>query len=213
MTQDRLSRLGPLSGVLFVVLELGGVAVGAAGGRAMVTLGDPTSKLLDAFADPVGTGVWIGAYMELAALAAFGVFAVWLFGTRRGPLASAGLLTAGLWIALTLVSLVVGDVLEYRAGHGMGVQEITALFDLQVGLFTTTWGLGGAFLLLAPSSGWLRRSAVVIAALSIVGMAMPKAAVGQFGATLFLVWILAAGIVMARRPQAAVGRVPAGAQA
>ena len=53
MTEDRLSRLGPLSGVLFVVLELAGAAIAGASGRAMVTLGDPTSTILNAFADPV----------------------------------------------------------------------------------------------------------------------------------------------------------------
>src|SRR5215212_8627017 len=78
-TGDRLTRLGSLSGVLFVVLELAGVAVGEAGGRSMAALGDPTSKILETFSGDVGTGVWVGAYMELAAMAAFAVFAAWLF--------------------------------------------------------------------------------------------------------------------------------------
>ncbi len=211
MREDRLSRLGPLCGVLFVVLELGGVAVGAAGGRAMVALDDPAWKMMNAFADPVGTAVWVGAYMELAALVAYGVFAVWLFGSRRGPAAVGGLLTAGLFIAVTLVSLVIGDVLEYQAGHGLGAPATTALFDLQVGLFTTTWGIGGVVLLLAPVGGWLRKSAVAIAALSIAGMAVPKSSIGQFSSVLFLLWILAAGIVLARRERTA--NVPAAARA
>ena len=213
MTDDRLSRLGPLSGVLFVVLELGGVIVGAASGRAMATLGDPASKVMDAFNEPAGTGVWVGAYMELVSLAAFGVFAVWLFRSRRDMLGTAGLVAAAVWIAVTLAALVAGDVLEYRAGHGMGVQETLLMFDLQAGLFTTTWGIGGAFLLLAPVTGWLKRSAQVIAAMSIIGMAFPKATFGQFGATLFLVWVLVAAIVLARRPERmrASAPVPAGA--
>ena len=71
MSEDRFSRLGPLAGALFVVLELAGFAIGPADGRASVTLGDSTSKVVNAFADPVGTGVWIGGYLELASLAAF----------------------------------------------------------------------------------------------------------------------------------------------
>src|SRR4051812_20211882 len=185
MKEDRLSRLGPLSGVAFVVLELAGFAVGSAGGRANVTLGDSTAKIVNAFADPVGSGVWVGAYLELASLAAFALFAAWLFRSRRGPLATAGLLAAGAYIAVTIVSLVIGDVLEYRAGHGIGSQEILALFDLQAGLFAASWGIGAAFLVLAPATGWLRRSALAIAALSLVGMAIPTAAVGQFAAMLF----------------------------
>src|SRR2546421_9630776 len=111
MSEDRLSRLGPLSGVLFVVLELAGVIIGGAGGRAMVTLGDSNAKIVKAFADPAGSGVWVGAYLELASLAAFAVFAAWLFRSGRGSLATAGLVTAGVYISVTMVSLVIGDVL------------------------------------------------------------------------------------------------------
>jgi hypothetical protein len=200
MTEDRLSRLGPLSGVLFVVLEMAGFAVGSAGGRANVTLGDPSSKVLKAFADPVGSGVWVGAYLELASLAAFAVFAAWLLRSRSGPLATAGVIAAASYVAVTVVSLVVGDVLEYRAGHGMGAQETLALFDLQSGLYAASWGIGGAFLALAPTTGWLRRSALAIAALSLVAMAAPKASAAQMPAMLFFLWILVAGIALARRP-------------
>jgi len=213
MTQDRLSRIGPVSGVAYAVLELGGFAVAGAGGSAMVTLSDPAAKIVNAFARPVGTGVWIGAYMELASLAAFAVFAAWLFGSRRGPLATAGLITAGVYIAVTVVSLVIGDVLEYRAGHCIGAQQTLALFDLQVGLYTATWGIAAAFLALAPVTGWLRRSALAIAALSLIGMAVPTADPGQFATVLFIAWILATGLIAARRPSALASATPATAHA
>jgi hypothetical protein len=213
MSEDRFSRFGPLFGALFVVLELAGFAIGSAGGRASVTLGDSTSKVVKAFADPVGTGVWVGAYLELAALAAFVVFAVWLFRSRRDPLATAGLLTAGVYAAVTTVTLVIGDVLEYRAGHGIGGQQLLALFDLQSGLFVASWGISAGFLVLAPVTGWLRRSALAIAALSLIGMAMPEAAPGQFAAMLFLIWILVASIALARRSHAVEGTTPAVARA
>ena len=69
-TKDRLSRIAPLAGVAFMVLQLAGVAIGAAGGRSTAALGDPTSKILRSFSDPIGTGVWIGAYLELASVVA-----------------------------------------------------------------------------------------------------------------------------------------------
>ena len=213
MKEDRLSRLGPLSGALFVALELAGFAIGSAGGRANVTLADPTSKVVKAFADPVGTGVWVGAYLELASLAAFVVFAAWLFRSQRGPLATAGMVTAGVYAGVTLVSLVIGDVLEYRAGHGIGGQGLLALFDLQSGLFIASWGISAGFLALAPVTGWLRRSALAIAALAVIGMAMPKAAPGQFASMLFLVWTLVASIALTRRSRASATTTPAVARA
>ena len=213
MSEDRFSRFGPLCGALFVVLELAGFAIGSADGRASVTLGDSTSKVVKAFADPVGSGVWVGAYLELAALAAFVLFAAWLFRSRRDPLAVAGMVTAGVYAAVTVVSLVIGDLLEYRAGHGIGAQQLLALFDLQSGLYVVSWGIAAGFLALAPVTGWLRRSALAIAALSVVGMAMPKAAPGQFAAMLFLVWILVASIASARRSLAREGTTPAVASA
>lgn len=209
MNEDRLSRLAPLSGVLFVVLELAGVAIGAAGGRAMVTLGDPTSKVLNAYADPVGSGFWVGAYIELASLAAFAVFAAWVFRSRGGPLATAGLLAAGAYVAVTVVGLVVGDVLEYRAGHGIGAQETLALFDLQAGLYVASWGIGAGFLALAPATGWLRRSALAIAALSLIAMAVPKADAGQFVSLMFLAWVFVASVSLARRPRPVASTAPA----
>jgi hypothetical protein len=213
MAEDRLSRIGPLSGALFVILEVAGFAVGAAGGRASVTLGDPTSKVVNAFADPVGSGVWIGAYLELASLAAFAVFAASLFRSRRGPLATVGLLAAGTYVAVTVVGLVVADVLEYRAGHGIGAQEILALFDLQAGLYVASWGIAAAFLALAPATGWLRRSALAIAVLSLVAMAAPKEDAAQLPAMLFLIWILVASVSFARRPHVVASTTPAGVRA
>ena len=209
MTEDRLSRLGPLSGALFVVLELAGFAIGSAGGRATVTLADPTSKVVKAFADPAGSGVWVGAYLELASLAAFVVFAAWLFRSQRGPLATAGMVTAGVYAAVTVVSLVIGDVLEYRAGHGIDQQALLSLFDLQSGMFVVSWGISAGFLALAPVTGWLRRTALAIAALALIGMAMPKAAPGQVAALLFLVWTLVASIALARRSRASAATTPA----
>jgi hypothetical protein len=158
----------------------------------------------DAFADPVGTGAWIGAYLELLSLPVFAVFAAWLFRSQRGVLGRIGMLGAASYLAVTTLSLVIGDVLSYQSGRGLNAQTILALFDLQAGLFAVSWGVAGGILAIAPVTGWLRRAALAIAALSFVGMAIPKAGPGQFAAMLFFVWVLAASIgPMVRRRGAA----------
>src|SRR4051794_10413212 len=140
-TKDRFSRIAPLCGVAFVVLELAGVLIGSAGGRSMAALGDPTSKIVKSFHDPVGTGVWIGAYLELASMAAFGLFALWLCRERRGLLSTAGTVTAAVYVATTIAALIAGDAISYGSAHGLGDQSLLALFYVQSGLFFTTWGI------------------------------------------------------------------------
>jgi hypothetical protein len=200
-TKDRLSRIAPLCGVLFVVLELAGVIVGSAGGRSMAALGDPTSKIVKSFSDPVGTGVWIGAYLELASMAAFALFAIWVFRERRGLLGTAGVAVSMLYVATTTVALVAGDAVSYGSAHGLDAQSLLALFYLQSGLFFATWGLAALFLLLAPVAGWLRRSAVVIAALLLIALAFPTGGASQFPNMLFLIWMLVASVALAVTPE------------
>src|SRR6188472_4761071 len=138
-TKDRLARIAPLAGVLFVVLQLVGVAIESAGGRSMVALGDPQSKIVDSLSKHISSSYWIGAYLEFMSLAAFAVFAVWVLRKRRGPAATTGLIAAGLYVAMTLFALVVGDALAYGSGHGLGDQSLLTLFYLQSGLFFATW--------------------------------------------------------------------------
>jgi hypothetical protein len=204
MSDDRVSRFGALSGMLFVVLQLAGFAIATGAGAAAVTLGDSDAKILKAFSDPVGNGVWPGAYLEIMSLAAFAVFVAWLYRAGRAPFATVGLVTAAAYISVTLVSLVIGDVLRYRSGHGLGAQETLALFDVQSGLFAVSWGLAGGVIAFAPVGGWLRRSAFAIAALSLVAMAAPKAGLAQMPTMLFLIWVVAASVALARRPRAAM---------
>lgn len=193
-TKDRLSRIAPLCGVLFVVLELAGVIVGSAGGRSMAALGDPTSKIVKSISEPVSTGAWIGAYLEYAALVAFAVFAIWVFRERRGLLGATGLVAATLYVGTTIAALVAGDAISYGASHGLGSQSLLSLFYLQSGLFFATWGLAAAFLLLVPAEGWLRRTAVAIAALLLIAMAFPTGGPAQFPNLLFMFWTLAASV-------------------
>jgi hypothetical protein len=212
-TKDRLSRIAPLAGVLFVVLELAGAAIGAAGGRTMAALGDPTSKIVKSFADPVGIGVWIGAYLEFASLAAFAVFAAWILRTRRGPLATVGLTAAGVYVATTIAALVAGDAISYGSHHGLSNQTLLGLFYLQSGLFFATWAIAAVLLVLLPAAGWLRHSAMAIAVLLLVAAAFPTAGPSQLPNMLFLLWVAVASVSLARRRAPSPSRAPLGAPA
>jgi len=211
-TDNRLSRLGPLGGVLFVVLQLAGVAIGASDGRSMATVSDPTSKIIDAITKHAGTGVWVGAYLELASLAAFAVWAVWLLRERTGPLATLGLVAAGAYVAVSAVALVAGDVVCFGANHDVSDQALLGLFYLQSGLFFSTWGISAAVLALAPITGFMRKSALAIAALQLLAMAFPTADPAQLPNMLFLLWVAGAGVVAARaRAVAPAAHTPAAA--
>ena len=207
MTEDRLSRIGPLCAVLFFMLTMAGFAIGAAGGSSTATLGDSTAKILKAYADPVGNGAWVGMYLSVLALAPFAVFTAWLFRGRRGV---AGMLAAAAYVAMVLAASAANFVLQYRAGHGMGTQTTLGFFYLQEALFMLTWGASAAILALAPVTGWLRYSALVLAGLCLVAIAVPKAGWAQFPPKLFYVWMLVAGIALARRRGIATSPVPQG---
>src|SRR3954452_5728910 len=71
MTEDRLSRLGPLCAVLFFVLTMGGFAIGAAGGGASVTRADSAARVRKPCAATRASGVGVGAYLTVISLAAF----------------------------------------------------------------------------------------------------------------------------------------------
>ena len=73
-----------------------------------------------------------------------------------------------------------------------------------------TPGASAAILALAPVTGWLRYSALVLAGLCLVAIAVPKAGWAQFPPTLFYVWMLVAGIALARRRGIATSPVPQG---
>jgi hypothetical protein len=192
MNQDRLSRLGPLCGVLFTVLSFGGFAV-SAGSTPTLTLSDSSAKIVKGYADPVGTGAWVGSYMTFLSLAAFAVFATWLYRSRKGELRGAGLAAVAAYVGVILVNVAATCVLNYRAGHGMDAQQTLTLFYLQEFLYIASWGLSAAVLATAPVGGWLRRTALVLAALILVAMAVPKAGMAQFPPSLFYIWVLVAG--------------------
>jgi hypothetical protein len=200
-----------LCGVASVIIELAGVAVGALGNRAFVTITSSPADVHSAFAKPVTTAAWVGAYMEMLSVGLFLAFAVWACARLGGGLL--GSIATGAAIAYTAVGasgLAVGNALSYRSGHGMDLQLATTMATLNEAFFVATWFLSVFYLLAAgPLAlaagrrviGW---SALSIAAVILVTSAVSLDNLGQMSNMLWLIWIAGTGIALARAGQAEV---------
>jgi hypothetical protein len=194
-----------LFGVASVIIELAGVAVGALGNRAFVTITSSPADVQSAFAKPVTTAAWVGAYMEVLSAGLFLAFAVWACARLGGGLlGSIGTGAAVAYTAVGVAGLAVGDTLSYRSGHGMDIQLATTMITLNEALFVATWFLSVFYLLaagpLALASG--RRvigwSAIGIAAVILVTTAVSLDNLGQMSNLLWLIWVAGTGIALAR---------------
>src|ERR1700746_2846617 len=111
----------PPRGFLFVVFELGGAFIAMGTGKThSLTVSSTTSDIASALAHPVGTGTWVGAYMEIVSVFFFLAFAVWV--TEKlggGALGSIARMAATANAAAGVVSLGIGDAISYGAGRGM----------------------------------------------------------------------------------------------
>jgi hypothetical protein len=114
---------------------------------------------------------------------------------------------------VSIVALAFGDAIEYRAGHGIGVQLGGALITINEALYVGTWFLGTFFLLaagpLALSSG--RRAlgwgAIGTAAFTLLLTAVSLDNLGQMANLLWLAWIVWASIALARGERGPAGAV------
>lgn len=206
MDDNAHDRLFGGLGIASVVLMLGGVAIGATGGREFATISSTPAQIASALEKPAGAAVWTGAYLELLSFGCFLAFAVWVCARLGGGLlGSIARSAATAYVAVSVAALAVGDTIEYRAGHGMGLQLGTALITLNEALFVVTWFLSAFFLLavgrLALVSGRRRlgRSAIGIAAVSLVLTAVSLDNLGQLANMLWLAWIVVASVALARR--------------
>jgi hypothetical protein len=203
-------------GIAFVVLELLGVIIGAAGGKTHnLTISSTQTEIAHAIAKPAGTAVWIGAYLEFLSVGAFLAFAVWAcVELGGGLLGGIGRAAATGYATATIASLAVMAALASRAGHGVGVQLATALVTVNGALYVSTWFLTAFFLLAAGALalGAARRalgwSAITIAVLTLIVTAVSLENIGQFSVLLWFAWIVYASIALAR-----VKRAPARAVA
>jgi hypothetical protein len=205
VTDTTHPRLFAAFGVGSVVAELAGIAIGAAGGRPFVTITSSPADVRSAYATSVGTAAWIGAYLELISFGMFLAFAIWaclrLGGGLLGAIAAAA---ATGYTTLSIGALGIGDALAYRAGHGMDVQLATTLTTLNEAVYVCTWFLAVFYLLtVAPMAiatgrrmiGW---SAIGVSLLILVTTAVSLDNLGQMSNLLWLFWIVAASVSLAR---------------
>jgi hypothetical protein len=208
-------RLFAACGILFVVLELGGAFIAMGTGKThSLTISSTSSDIASAIAHPVGTGTWVGAYMEAVSVCFFLAFAVWV--TQKlggGLLGSVGRLAATAGAGATLVSLGIGDAISYEAGRGLSVPLARMFVTVNEAVYVCTWFAAAGFLaaagLLALKAG--RRvagwSAVAIVALTLILTPVSLDNLGQMTQLLWLVWVVCVSIALARAPRSA--RAPA----
>jgi hypothetical protein len=205
VTDTTHPRLFAAFGVGSVAAELAGIAIGAVGGRPFVTITSSPADVRSAYATSVGTAAWIGAYLELISFGMFLAFAIWaclrLGGGLLGAIAAAA---ATAYTTLSIGALGIGDALAYRAGHGMDVQLATTLTTLNEAVYVCTWFLAVFYLLaVAPMAiatgrrmiGW---SAIGVSLLTLVTTAVSLDNLGQMSNLLWLLWIVAASVSLAR---------------
>ena len=222
-------RLGAASGVLYVILELVGFSVGVAGGGMVLSLASTDQEIAKALAAPVGNAAWIGLYLEVLAFLFFIAFAGRLTTTLRQHEGEAGwgsatVLGAGILFAvLSIASFAFQGAYDYRVGHGMDVQLASILVYLSSGTYTLSWAATALFAIAVGLTGirtravpgWLSWSSIMIGVLHLIGTAAPTSALAQMPPFLFLIWVVAATVVLWRRsggPAAATARAYAAEQ-
>jgi hypothetical protein len=199
------NRLFAGFGIASVVLELAGVAIGALGGRQFATISSTPAQIQAAFAKPVTTAAWVGAYLEILSVGLFLAFAMWACRRLGGGLLGsiAGAAATG-YVAVTITALGIGDAIVYRAGHPIDVALASALITLNEAVYVGTWFLAVFFLLAAAPMalahglrllGW---SALAVAAIILTTTAASLDNIGQMSNLLWLVWIVGASISLAR---------------
>jgi hypothetical protein len=206
MTARLYDRLFALSGVLFVVLELGGAFIAMGSGKTHdLTVSSTTSDIAKAIAHPAGAGVWAGAYMEVLSIGFFLAFAVWVVDKLGGGLlGSVAKLAAAANVGAGLVALAIGDAISYEAGKGMSLGTARVLVTVNEAVYVGTWFVVATFLaavgILALRAG--RRivgwSALGIVAYTLVLTPLSFDNVGQFSQMFWLIWVLGTSIAFAR---------------
>jgi hypothetical protein len=208
MKQRTQDLLFAACGVASVVVMFAGVGIGAAGGREFATATSSTAQITKALAAPAGNAVWVGADLELLSFGFFIAFAMWACTKLGGGvLGSIGRATATAYATLSVASLCLMDAIEYRAGHGVGLQLGRMLITLNEALFVGTWFLAVFFLLavgplaLAAGRSLVGWSAIATAGVTLVTTAISFDNLGQMSNILWLAWIVAASIALGRGEQ------------
>lgn len=206
MTTRLQDRWFALSGILFVVLELGGAFISIGAGKTHnLTISSTTSDIAKAIAHPVGTAVWAGAYMEVVSVVFFVAFAVWLTARLGGGLlGSTARLIAAANAGGAIVSLGIGDAVAYGAGRGLTVPVAHGLVIVNEAAYVASWFVVAGFLAVVGTLalraghriiGW---SALAIVAYTLVLTPLSVDNLGQFSQILWPLWVVGVSIAFLR---------------
>ena len=157
--------------------------------------------------------MWIGLYLEVAALLCFVVFAAFL-RTLAHPFAppvqwpaSIAYGAALIFVILQLVSMASLGIVSYRAGTGADVASATVLLDLRLGSYILSWAAGALWLgfvaVSAFHTGTISRalsvSGVLIASIWLATCLLPTSDIAQFWGFVPLLWTAVASVDILRR--------------
>ena len=208
MTQHVQDRYFAGFGIASVVLMLAGVIIGSADHNRTLTITSSSAQVARAIASPAGSGTWVGAYVELLSFGFFLAFAVWacakLGGGLLGQVARA---CATSYATLSIASLGLLDAIAYRSGKGMSVELGRHARHRQRSALRRHLVPGGVSSAdrrrprVVVRSSRAGRSAIGVAAIQLVTTAVSVDNFGQMSFTLWLVWIVAASIGLARGEQ------------
>jgi hypothetical protein len=171
---------------------------------------------------------WLGAYVEVLAYLLLFIFVARLWACLRGAgghdpgwLATAAGGAGLLSISLTLAGFAIGGALRARGGPDLDGSAALALFDAHVALYVASWALGAVFLGATAAlvlgrrmlPRWLGWAAAFVALLDLAAVGLPTSPLAQFPGIVLLLWILAASMVLLRRPALAALAIRAAATA
>lgn len=210
-TWRRTQDFGALCGILAPLLSFGGFMLIGAAGFAVQPDASP-DDVARIVAQPAPPLAFAGLALDVLGSLAFVLFAGRFWGTLRQAESAPAWLSlsafgaALLAVAGSFIDKTIFAAIFSQAGHGLEPSVATALYaaaSASFGLFSAFAGLfiGLAALVILQTRvlpGWLGWLGVVVLTLSLVGIAV--AGVGLLAFPLVLIWMIAASILLVRRP-------------
>ena len=211
--ESTASLIGGLSGIVSLVLSIGGFALVGTAGFALQPGASP-QEVADAVSDGNSGLALAGVFLDTLGSLLLIVFAAHLSALLRRAEGEAGWLPlAAFASAVLMVAASLGDKAAYyavfsRADSGLDTAAAIGLYDTATGFFVLFQALAGFFLLVTGlaslGSGALRRwlgwAGVSIGAASIASTAAPESAAGQLAFPLVALWIGTVAVSLLRAP-------------
>lgn len=199
------------TGILMLVLAMGGFALMAAGGLA-VEPGASQEDIAEALDEPVGAVARVGLYLDLLGSLLLVVFSARVAAALRDTGRDLSLVPAVVTgSALLAVAASFGDkaafqVLALRAGEGLPSSSAVLLVDL-IGasfllfqacfaVFVISAAAGAAVTGLGPA--WLGPAGIAAGALALAAVAFPGSLLAGLSFPLLALWVLALSATLLR---------------